>query len=167
MAKSEQLEDRAKRLAQIRQLPLDKMTLYCKDIPGDRKDVQCLLCPMGGDGCSNAKDDWASYHFRVYHWEHYFAMIPDGPDLLRTKSGEIIPWEKQDVKRRNSGFSAEEWIVLEDVTLDIPIDTDEKVAMVIERTSHMNHYLAGPVMIQRFVVVREGTDHCLCVGIHT
>lgn len=171
MLETEQLEDRAKRLAQIRQLPLDKMSLYCKDLPGDRKRVQCLLCPKSRDGFSDTKDDWASHHFRFAHWEHYFAMIPGGPGLLsRRKREKVIPWKKQ-IKElpqpQNSGSSAEKWIVLEDVTLDTPIRTDEELALVLETASQVKHFLAGPVMIQRFVVVSEGNGHCLCLGINT
>jgi len=171
MAEREQLQDRIKRLTQIRQLPLDKMTRYCKEMLDGRKTVRCLLCPDRGDDFASTKEYWASYHFRFDHWGHYFAMIPKGLGLLsHMKHEKVIPWEKQSkelLQPLDSEFSAEKWILLEDVTQDIPIDTDEELAEALNMFSQICHCLAGPVMIQRFVVVREGGGHCLCLGIHT
>jgi hypothetical protein len=171
MAESERLEDRTKRLAQIRQLPLDQMTHYCKNLPLETEKVECLLCPSEWN--HYPRDQWATHHFRIDHWRQYFGIIPNGSHLFRgfsrQKIDEIIPWEKQKLPQRasDSRSSRDEWIVLEDVIADNPIDSDEDLVSIVANTSEIPHYLAGPVMIRRFVVVGEGDGYCLCVGIHT
>lgn len=171
MAETERLEDRAKRLAQIRQLPLERMAHYCKEIPLERAKVECLLCTERGWNIY-PRDGWATDHFRIAHWRQYFGIIPSGSHLnglRREKINEIIPWEKQKLPQRasDSRFSEDEWITLQDVIEDIPINSDEEIVLTIAAASETWHYLAGPVMIQRFVVVREGDGYCLCLGIHT
>ena len=174
MAQVERLEDRTKRLAQIRQLPLKQMTYHCKDMPLEREKVECLLCPNSGTN-TYRRDEWANRHFRIVHWREYFGIISRGscpPCLPGLNVNDLmIPWERQklSLSQRASDFrfSGDEWITLEDVIEDIPIPSDEEVATIIAMTSEVGHYLAGPVMIQRFIVVREGDGYCLCLGIHT
>lgn len=176
-AENEKLEDRAKRLAQIRRLPLEKMTRFCKDVPENREKVECLLCsdPEEHWQSIHPKDDWASEHFRRFHWENYFAMVPELTDRLyqleKKRLGKVIPWEKQSeelAQPADPKFSPDEWIIFEDVALDTPIESDNEIFDDITSASSFNHYsLPGPVMIQRFVVVREGGRQCLCLGIHT
>ncbi|PKK49919.1 hypothetical protein CI102_8721 [Trichoderma harzianum] len=161
VADTERVEDMLKRLRQIRQLPLDRMTRYCRGIPGDRKSVQCLLC---GQGSRVLKDYWATQHFRACHKEYYFGMFQSG----MVGHFKAIPWGKQLKKLPPSAsteFSAVKWITVEDITLDVPIQPDSDFA---HPDISQEYYLdSGPVMIQRFVVVREDNKYCLCLGIHT
>ncbi|KAI1477688.1 hypothetical protein F4774DRAFT_388230 [Daldinia eschscholtzii] len=175
-AKAESLEDRRKRLAQIRSLPLEKMVQYCEDIPHDPGVVNCLLC-RAELRAKNSKRNigpvskglWASLHFRIQHWEHYFSMLP--PNALRglrkDRRRRLVPSKDLTPPNPGSGFSAEKWIDLTHVTEDVPIETDEELIRVVNQTSTFDHYLRGPVLIQRFVVVCQGVADCLCLGIHT
>ncbi|KAK4074482.1 uncharacterized protein Triagg1_5078 [Trichoderma aggressivum f. europaeum] len=162
VADREQLEDMIKRLTQIRQLPLDRMTRYCRDIPGDRKSVQCLLC---GQNSRILQDYWATQHFRACHKEYYFGLKQDE----NSANLKVIPWKKQLKKLPHSTsteFSAEKWIVLEDITIDVPIQEDwDFSGWDISQQYYLD--VGGPIMIQRFVVVREDNKCCLCLGIHT
>ncbi|KAK6948138.1 hypothetical protein Daesc_009902 [Daldinia eschscholtzii] len=158
-AKAESLEDRKKRLAQIRGLPLERMVQYCEDIPHDPGIVNCLLC-RAKLRTKNSKRNigpvpkglWASLHFRIQHWEHYFSMLP--PDVLRglrkDRRRRLVPSKDLTPPNPGSGFSAEKWIDLTDVTKDVPIQTDEELIRVVNETSTFNHYLRGPVLIQRY-----------------
>lgn len=176
-AENEKLEDRAKHLAQVRQLPLDKMTRYCQDVADNRKKVKCLLCtdPEKLRESIYLKDEWASDHFRRDHWIYYFAMVPKLEDRLdelpRRRRELVIPWQRQSEEHAQPAdlkCSPDGWITFEDVASDTPIDTDDEIFDVIARFSSREHHsLPGPVLIQRFVVVREGSRECLCVGIHT
>jgi hypothetical protein len=68
----------------------------------------------------------------------------------------------------NSDFSSENWIILDDITEAQPIPTDQKIYQIIVNISRISQMpWAGPVMIQRFVVISEDKDECLCLGIHT
>ena len=170
-ADRERVVDRTKRLAQIRKLPLKKMTRYCRDLPGDEGKVECRLC-SSSFVCSYPKDEWATYHFRTIHWQQYFGMLPRRPSpngRNRFNTSEIIPWNKQKLPPRTLGSQSlvVEWIDLEHVTEDVPISTDQEIISAIGSSSEVIHYKAGPVMIQRFVVVRQGDGSCLCIGIHT
>lgn len=173
-AENEKLEDRAKRLAQVRQLPLEKMTRYCKDVAGNRKKVDCLLCSNPEKQSIYPKDNWATWHFRIVHWNKYFGMIPVSEATERRlstkKPTKIISWEKQSEELPqppDPNFSADKWIVFEDVELDTPIHSEDEIIGRILCFSSRHHHLAGPIMIQRLVVVREGRNECLCLGIHT
>lgn len=123
---------------------------------------------------------WATWHFRFEHWREYFGILSSQCNgklerkiakVERARSGRVISWEEQERKRIKSSsespFSANRWITLEDVDLDVPISSDEKILASLLHPSMLMHYMAGPIMIQRFIVVREGGKHCLCVGIHT
>jgi hypothetical protein len=171
-AEREQLEDRAERLAQIRRLPLQQMAHYCRDSQLNNKNIQCLLCPNNGRN-SYTRDSWASEHFRLYHWRQYFGMVPsiNISQVERNKGENVIPWDEQEKKftklSSSSHFSVDDWIVFDDVVLDIPILTNVEIVRRLEQTSQLVHHKTGPIMIQRFIVVREGERYCLCVGIHT
>lgn len=171
-SEDEQVEDRSRRLAQIRELPLEKMTRYCEDAAGGGGTVHCLLCWRPGEPHKWQKEKWASDHFRHMHWQYYFGMTPEIPTRLsREKKAEVIAWEKQNTELSQPSareFSAEKWITLEDVTLDIPIEDDYEMVSKIQHHSKAFPWpLPGPIMIQRFVVVREGNERCLALGIHT
>lgn len=124
--------------------------------------MQCLLC---GQGSRVLKDYWATQHFRACHKEYYFGMIQN-PGMMWQFTE--IPWEKQLKKLPSSAsteFSAVKWITVEDITLDVPIQPDSDFALPY---NSQEYYLdSGPVMIQRFVVIREDNKRCLCLGIHT
>lgn len=140
------------------------MTVYCRAIPLISRRVACLLCK----GKLFLKDEW-TLHFRYQHWKYYFSMVPESvsSELDTYRQSALVP--KNDIKRASPGsiFSADKWITIEDVTEDVPIARDEAIIDYINRISVMDHYLAGPVMIQRFVVIYQGEDTCLCLGIHT
>lgn len=123
--------------------------------------MQCLLC---GQGSRVLKDYWATQHFRACHKEYYFGMIQN-PKMVGQFTA--IPWEKQLKKLPPSAsteFSAVKWITVEDITLDVPIQPDSDFALPDSQEYYVD---SGPVMIQRFVVVREDNKRCLCLGIHT
>jgi len=167
-AEKERVEDERKRLAQIRSLPLEKMSYYCASISTDNKRVICLLCGKDRWGLDQSyqRDEWTSRHFRLCHWERYFGMIPLRPDQERF---EIIPWEIQqrDLFATNSQRLANDLITLDDVTSSYPIETDAEIFDTATDYSFEPHCPTGPIMIQRFVVVREGLYSCLCLGIRT
>jgi hypothetical protein len=59
-------------------------------------------------------------------------------------------------------------MIFDDIALDRPLKTDEEIKDILDFCSPSMHYsLLGPIMIRRFVVVREGPDTCLCLAIHT
>ncbi|KAI1465809.1 uncharacterized protein F4812DRAFT_113077 [Daldinia caldariorum] len=176
-AAAERLENRARRLDQIRNLPLEKMVRYCEDVPGDSTQVKCLLCERElmdqntkKEPPTFAKDLWASSHFRYDHWKNYFPMLPPDASLsLRwDRKKELEPSSDLAPHILSSDFSAETWIDLTHVTDDRPIYTDnEIIGRINKSTRHKVHPLMGPILIRRFVVVRQGLDDCLCLGIHT
>ena len=96
------------------------------------------------------KDEWVTLHFRVEHWNIYLKICSTArshPD--RT-------------------FSPESWITLDDVVSDDPIPTDGKIKNTINQSTQDSCSGApGPILIRRFVVVREGPESSLCLGIHT
>lgn len=161
----EYLEDRGRRLAQILSLPLQRMSLYCKELYSHSNKVECLICK----GHIFDKDEWAACHFRHDHWDYYFSMLPESVSSLlqEHQRARLIPTRKLAEPALGSTFSGDEWITLEDVTKDKPIKTDKSISDSINLISIRERYPEGPAMIQRFAVVREGLDECLCVGIHT
>ena len=166
-AEVETLEDRAKRLAEIRNLPLHQMTLYCDSLSPESDRVICLLCNRANN--TLLKEHWASYHFRRYHWEYYFSMLPESVSnkLQDMRRAELVPSETLKQPPPASNFEAENWIDLAQVQHDVPIMKDEELVKDINYASLLHHYLSGPVLIRRFVVVRQGKRECLCLGIHT
>ncbi|KAI0850362.1 hypothetical protein F5Y00DRAFT_268494 [Daldinia vernicosa] len=173
---AETIEDRGKRLAQIWGLPLERMVQYCESSRQDPTKVICLLCrtklraqDARQDATPCPKDDWASCHFRVHHWEYYLSMLPrevsEGLEMdMRVK---LVPPESLASPIPGSSFSKEAWINLTHVVDPTPIMTDQELIGRFNVSSWFDDYLRGPVLIQRFVVVRQGVDRCLCLGIHT
>lgn len=164
-ADQDRVKDREKRLEQIWQLPLLQMTAYCTEVPLDKHKVTCTL---GTTGKMFSKDEW-TLHFRQRHWQYYFSMVPQHAKRLRTRQREqLIPEKDLAPNPLGSTFSEQVWITLDDVTQDVPIMTDDEMIRRLLRSSpQFVHPLYGPVMIQRFVVVRAGLQSCLCLGIHT
>ena len=164
-AGQERREDREERLNQLRDLPLTLMAVYCKELPLERSKVECLLCR---DEAPWSKDNWMR-HFRRYHWQYYFSMLPKkaSRDLGKLYKRALVPREDLPQPLSPSDFSADKWITIEDIERDVPIISDESIIDDVNQTSVFEHYLAGPVLIQRFVVVKEGQHACLCLGIHT
>ncbi|KAI1660283.1 hypothetical protein F4813DRAFT_351563 [Daldinia decipiens] len=171
----ENMEDAVKKLAQIRNLPLERMVQYCDDIPHDSSQVICLLCRIKlraqdarQDATPCPKDYWAGNHFRIIHWEYYFSMRPLDASkyLMSDLKGLILP-ENRTRPILGSTFSKETWIDLTHISDVTPIETEFAVTNKINCTSVSWHYLTGPVLIRRFVVVRQGVGKCLCLGIHT
>ncbi|KAF2124255.1 hypothetical protein P153DRAFT_371116 [Dothidotthia symphoricarpi CBS 119687] len=157
------IADHTKRLAQIRALPLSQMTVYCKDLRFDRTRVRCLLCKSR----PYLKDDW-TFHFQLDHWQYYFAMLPE--PLITSHpytEEELVPRSELVQPSPYSSFSADNWIILEDITTHVPIYTDEGIVRLIHNYSEEGYNMKGPVMVQRFVVISRGDSSCLCLGIHT
>lgn len=145
------------------------MTLYCKDSPVDTKRVECLLC-QGLSEDTYLKDEWASSHFRIVHFEYYFSMAPENARLFLhdEKKKFLVPVANLAQRSSASKFSADTWIALDDITEDALILNDEQVANCVSQVSKRTPRGGiGPVMIQRFVVVREGRNESLCLGVHT
>jgi hypothetical protein len=178
-AKAAYLEDRKKRLAEIQALPLDRMVQYIEEKKDIRGQVNCCLCvpttPPPDSKAWMTKDSWASWHFRIHHWNLYKPMVDQRRAVLRSLSIQSTHCEspeqsafKTAEEPANPIFSPETWIVLGDITSDSPIETDREIERIVGFCSFGTHYsLPGPIMIQRFVVVREGSKSCLCIGIHT
>lgn len=97
------------------------------------------------------KDEWVAFHFRVRHWNIYLKIC---------STAKIHPGRT---------FSSESWITLDDITSDDPILTDNEIIAVINTSTQEDGRIGapGPVLIRRFVVVREGPESSLCLGIHT
>lgn len=179
------LEDRYKRLAQIKELPLSRMAVYCEETSWDRQRVNCLLCInfpsrerwersssssyLDDEWKAFLKDEW-TFHFRLEHWRYYFSILPESASTsLHDDKKEMIFSRNRNVGTYfGSSFSKDEWIVIEDVARDTPIHTDEEIIDMINGSSFgWRSPMFGPVMTQRFVVIYEGERECLCLGIHT
>lgn len=142
------------------------MTAYCASIPYDRDRVYCLLCPPGTPPMG--KDLWAGGHFRRSHWQYYLSMMP------KTTSDKLVDYKKTSLMAREKlarpggdDFSAEEWISLRHVVEDVPTMADAAIVKDLDCASELKSCASGPVLIRRFVVVRQGGRDCLCLGIHT
>lgn len=139
------------RLDGILALPLHHMVNFIDE--DDCGRVICLLCLRKeihlGDINWMRKEDWAAWHFRAMHWNLYEEMT--------TATFQVPP-------RHN--FSRERWITLEDITSDYPILSDEEVLVSTTQMTFSSD-AHGPFLLRRFVVVREGLNSCLCLGIHT
>ncbi|KAI0117426.1 hypothetical protein F4814DRAFT_286837 [Daldinia grandis] len=153
------------------------MVQYCESIRDDSTQVICLLCRIelrAKDASQDArpcpKDYWASNHFRFKHWEYYFSMRPqEASQSLRHRRGVTLILPENLINPvPGSGFSNETWIDLTHVSNDTPIATDQGIIRSLNIVSSRRYIgLRGPVLIQRFVVVRQDLDQCLCLGIHT
>lgn len=96
------------------------------------------------------KDEWVTIHFRVEHWNIYLKICSTAKN------------------HPDRTFSSESWITLDDVASDNPIPTDDKIMETINQSTQEDCGGApGPILIRRFVVVREGPESSLCLGIHT
>lgn len=173
VASNENHKDRLKRLAQIRNLPLRRMTVYCKETSSETGQVQCLLCRGAASTKPWDKDQWATSHFRFDHWRYYYGMLPDTIlDRFRSEDrNNIVPWKEPARTGTTNIFSPDEWIKLEHMARDVPIPSEENIIDCINSSSFCDPVCSepGPVqtMIRRFVVIREGPESCLCLGIHT
>lgn len=170
---AKELQGRANRLAQIHNLPLQQMTLYCEELPQDPDQVVCLICQSKTPPSpfTYSKDSWASWHFRLVHWKYYFSMLPGVAEMFLhiNKKKDLIPFSKLKQPSPDAQFSAEAWIRLDQIKKDGPIMIDDIIAQYISYSSGPLNKgrKRGPVLIRRFVVVRQGKDRCLCLGIHT
>lgn len=173
------LQEKAKavRLAQILSLPLAKMIQYSEENKIDQNMVWCRLCTRVAPATDSkhwmSKEYWASKHFRYCHWKYYHPMIMDGETLPRkirgsdTKDSHAFPL---DIPRESTGgtFSPETWLKLEGITSWWAIESDEDVeSLVAGGSDNPWWHCDGPMMIRRFVIIRERSKSCLCLGIHT
>ena len=95
-------------------------------------------------------------------------MLQGWKKRFRKRGGGLVSASDLAKPDSNSDFSSENWIILDDITEAQPIPTDQKIYQIIVNTSRISQMpWAGPVMIQRFVVISEDKDECLCLGIHT
>lgn len=169
-AASEHIEDKKRRLAQIHSLPLHQMTAYCRPVLRDNTKVECSLCRSGVRNNIWTKEEWVD-HFRFNHWTFYFTMRPErnfqGLYIQHKKLINKINLEQPRPSIENI-LSVEKWITIDDITHDHRVMTDKDLVEAVNSVSVQDRKgILGPTMIQRFVVIREGMDSCLCLGIHT
>lgn len=65
-------EDQVERLGQIHSLPLRDMIRYIEEVEDGK--VLCTICVRLGKDIRARKEDWATWHFRVAHWELYCSL---------------------------------------------------------------------------------------------
>ncbi|KAI1119826.1 hypothetical protein F5Y10DRAFT_290871 [Nemania abortiva] len=165
-------EGRSKRLRQILRLPLKYMVAYCKQstLASGETGVACLLCPRRKRRPIR-KDEWATCHFRYQHWALYFALVPEeaSRELEPEKRAEVDKMRPLAAQRQMPAeFIPDQWIVLGDIKLDYPIESDSEICESFKNQSMLKPlFPSGPVLGRRFVVVYEELDSCLCLGIHT
>lgn len=132
----ERLEQRKRRLSQIKDLPLKQMSRCCRRIPLLRDKVSCLLCqPYAEDDhepvTSYTKEEWAVFHLRFAHWNFYFVISSTSwPIPKYLVAQEVIQRLPMD-----DTFSLEGWILLEDLTTGQPIITDDEICNYALRAS--------------------------------
>lgn len=167
-----QKADREKRLKQILSLPLAEMIQHSEEL--ENGEVLCNLCHNSDGKRSHHKDLWVDVHFRLSHWERYCIMRGIMSDTDRLPSIESYlkykpkPSMRQPTSTVSSKASPANWISLGDITSDRPIREDWEIREMLLRTSQVNEpHIPGISIIRRFVVIQEGTESCLCLGIHT
>lgn len=166
-----QKKDRGKRLKQILSLPLAKMIQYTTEEENGK--VFCTLCQDFRAEASYDKDDWADRHFRLEHWERYCEMRGILPDSYKMPSiASYLKYRpKPSITQPVSGVSSSPfpagWISLKDITSDWPIREDWEIKEMLSSSQGSEPHIPGPAMIRRFVVIQEGLESCLCLGIHT
>ncbi|KAF4633360.1 hypothetical protein G7Y89_g4759 [Cudoniella acicularis] len=167
-----QKEDRKNRLKQILSLPLAAMIHYAKD--GENDEILCTLCDEDGrPDISYSKDDWAVKHFRLKHWGRYCTMRGIEPEAERLPSIANYmtyrprPSTTPTNPNSSSHISPADWISLKDITSDCPIEEDWQIREINYSSQINEPHIPGPVLIRRFVVIQEGLESCLCLGIHT
>ena len=170
-AEQEQIQrkDREKRLAQIFSLPLAQMIPYAKE-QSDGK-VLCTLCDGEQAIYPRPKDHWADWHFRFCHWKEYCAMRNFCSGLASVCLMGLCSCLKSEQSsmqlRASSQILPKSWISLKDITSDFPIRTDRDIRDMFDTSQGHEPHIAGPILIRRFVVIQEGLESCLCLGIHT
>jgi hypothetical protein len=167
-----QKADREKRLKQILSLPLAEMIQYAKE--AENGEVLCTLCHGSDDKRSYHKDRWVDVHFRLSHWDRYCIMrgitsemdkLPSIESYLKYKSK---PSMRQPISAVSSNASPANWISLGDMTSDWPIREDWEIREMLLGASQAHEpHIPGISIIRRFVVIQEGPESCLCLGIHT
>lgn len=149
------------------------MIQYAKE--GEDGKVLCSLCNGYGAGISYNKDDWAGVHFRLKHWERYCEMrgiLPESTGKLPSIESYFISRSTSSLKPPtqlvSSQVSPAIWITLKDITSDWPIHEDWHIRDMRDASqSQSPRDPGGLVLIRRFVVIQEGLESCLCLGIHT
>lgn len=170
----EATEDRQKRRAQLLELPLRKMIPYSIENPVDHSKVYCRLCWRLNEEPSleshrwMAKDEWASWHFRFYHWGEYYREMAGVSKLDKRRNKDRQP-SSPDFPELEAEFQIDAWIRLEDVACDEPLASDTDMQRLIYTSPMDTHGPRGkgPALIRRFSVVRSGDECSLCIGIHT
>lgn len=166
-----QKEDREHRLEQILLFPLADMIKYSKEAENGK--VFCTLCPSGKVDDSYDKDDWVAEHFRRSHWEVYCKLRgitkPNSDKLPSIKSYKFKSKSlgKRPTSTNSSHISPTDWISLKDIKSTWPVKEDYEIKQTLTGSHTTEPCIRGPVMIRRFVVIKEGLDSCLCLGIHT
>jgi hypothetical protein len=142
------LKKREARLEQILRLPLDGMFQYATPLDGENDGlVACNLCSE-----ILRKEDWIDAHFRFIHHAQYKGVTSN-----TASTGDEESEESEE---------SDEWISLLDIQTEKPIrpcDGDPKE----DNPSRGNDPWAGSILIRRFVVVQQGINSSLCLGIHT
>lgn len=163
LAKEEGIKARKAALARLLALPLGKIISYSIERPDDRTLVRCLICspldqPATGSftNAFNAwmpKFFWVAEHLRFAHWELYYKLTANAHP--RTAPGD--------------SFQPETWISIGDIEEGDTFRDDREVRGDRMLCSHRHHisFFTGPALIRRFIVLKEGHEHSLCIGIHT
>jgi hypothetical protein len=169
-----QRSDREKRLKQILSLPLAEMIPYSKE--SENGEILCTLCHGSDSKRSHHKDLWVDVHFRLEHWNQYCIMrginpmsdtdkLPSIESYLKYKSR---PSMRQPTSATSSNASPANWIFIGDITSDWPIREDWEIREMVNSTTQSSEpHIPGISIIRRFIVIQEGPESCLCLGIHT
>lgn len=137
------LQRREARLEQILRLPLDGMFQYATPLDGENDGlVACNLCSE-----ILRKEDWIDGHFRFIHFAQY-----KGVNSNTTSTG---------------GKKSDKWISLLDIQTEKPIRPCDADPRELAPPSDGLDPWAGSILIRRFVVVQQGINSSLCLGIHT
>lgn len=134
-----------KNLKDIHKLPLAAMFQFGSVLDDGR--VRCHLCSTKA---VFHKAFWVDNHFRVNHNAQYLE--------LRDKS---------------SRYQRHKYIGLDEMGTDRPVLSSGQIEDLVRKlsnwlpASNAHDPWVGSIMLRRFVVVRQGTESCLCLGIHT
>lgn len=98
-----------------------------------------IICSLcPNDNSVYTKEMWIEQHFYLKHWDIYSSLPTTGNKLSRN------------------------WISLDDIKSDYPFGPNPE-----DSPSFATDVWVGSIFLRRFIVVREGTKSCLCLGVHT
>jgi hypothetical protein len=162
-------EDKKKRRAQILALPLEQMIPHCEEEGDGSGTVSCKTCKTTNGLYREwtwTKEEWVVSHFRTHHWQLYKRLR----DESKTASPAKLVATIKSLQRSDKSDVAS-WILPEDISSDKPVPSDMEVESALGNCSSSSlmggFSKRGPGLMRRFIVLRAGTESCLCIGIHT